>query len=277
MNTPGHNNGLLEGWLDGKKHLSRGDIQFRRNGETAIGVRHMWHNVYFGGRWPTPNDLSLVYDEVEVSASGRVGCLSPFIDIADSVHRKSIVELHALGHLRGCDYRRACPTRLLTRGEAAAFISRILRLPAATRDYFSDDAGNTFEPVINRIAAAGITVGCGTPGAGTYCPDKTMTRAEFATMLARALGLRGDAPDAFADDDGHWAEGAIDRFADAGLTTGCDSNRFCPNRPLPREEAAAFFDRSLRLLRPLDLSSIDPPTPWPPPGEPDPIPAEETD
>jgi hypothetical protein len=274
MNTPGKNNGLLRTWLNGKQRLSRSDIQYRRAGETNIGVRHMWHNVYFGGQWSTPNPLTLQYDQVVVSDSGRVGCMRPFTDIGNTMHAGSIRELHALGYLYGCDYRQACPSRLLTRGEGAAFISRILSLPVANKDYFSDDTG-TYQGVINRLAAAGITRGC---APGRFCPDRTMTRAEFATMLGRALGLSGSASDAFKDDGGHTLESDINRFAAAGLTTGCGSGRFCPDRSLPRDEAASFFNRSLDLLvKPLSLASVEPPPDWPPEGDPPPIPPEEQD
>lgn len=274
MNNPGRNNGILRGWLDGKLELERGNIEYRRAGERSIGVRHMWHNVYFGGSWPTPNALALEYDEVAVSASGRVGCLPPFTDVGATSHREAIVELHALGHLYGCDYRKACPSDELTRGEVAAFLSRTLHLTPAKRDFFRDDEGSTFEGVINRIAAAGLVRGC---SPGRFCPDRVVTRAEFATMLGRALDLRGDAPDAFDDDNGHTAEDDIDRFAAAGLTTGCGHRRFCPDDPLPRDESAAFFYRSLRLLEPPSQSGISTPPDFPPPGDPPPIPPEEQD
>ena len=275
MNTPGQNDGVLRAWLNGNRRLNMTSVQYRRAGETNIGVRHMWHNVYFGGSWPTPNPLTLQYDEVVVSDSGRVGCMRPFTDIGNTMHARSIRELHALGYLYGCDYRKACPHEVLSRGEAAAFLSRTLGLPVADRDYFKDDNGSTFEGVINRLAAAGITRGC---APGRYCPTRTMTRAEFASMMVRALGIRGPASDAFRDDGGHTAEGDINRFAAAGLTSGCGSGRFCPDNPLPRDETASFFYRSLSLLQPLSQASASSAPPdWPPEGDPPPIPPEEQD
>jgi hypothetical protein len=277
MNTPGQNNGVLRAWLNGKQGLNLTNVQYRRAGETNIGVRQMWHNVYFGGQWPTPNPLSLQYDEVVVSDSGRVGCLSAFTDIGSTIHATAIKELHALGHLHGCDYRKACPHELLSRGEAAAFLSRTLNLPAATKDYFNDDGGSTFEGVINRLAAAGITKGCNPPANSRYCPDRTMTRAEFASMMVRALALGGSAADTFSDDTGHSAEHDINVFAAAGITKGCGSGRFCPDSALPRDESATFFHRSLGLLQPLSQASVSPPPDWPPEGDPPPIPPEEQD
>jgi hypothetical protein len=96
-------------------------------------------------------------------------------------------------------------------------------------------------------------------------------------MTVRALGLSSPGGDAFSDDDGHWAESAINIFANAGLTRGCGSGRFCPNRTLTREEAASFFLRVDNLLEPLPPATVDPPADWPPPGDPPPIPPEERD
>lgn len=274
LNTPGASDGLLEGWLDGTKRFIQAGVAFRRAEETTIGIREMWLNVYFGGSWPTPNPLSLTIDQVVVSTEGRVGCLDPFTDDNTSLHKKAFTELHARGLLYGCGYRLACPQRLMTRGEVAALFARVLGLPPATQDYFSDDDGHLFEGAINKLAAAGITVGCG-PGA--FCPDRNLTRAEFATMTVRALGLPASGGNAFTDDNGHWAESAINTFADARLTEGCGPNRFCPNRVLSREEGASFFLRVADRLQPLSPASVDAPPEWPPPGDPPPIPPEERD
>jgi hypothetical protein len=67
----------------------------------------------------------------------------------------------------------------------ASFLSRALRLPVATKDYFTDDAGSPHEADINRLAQANITGGC---SATTYCPGSTITREQMAAFLHRALG-----------------------------------------------------------------------------------------
>ncbi len=274
LNTPGANNGVFEGWLDGKLRFSRTGLAYRRAGETQVGIKDMWHNVYFGGNWPTPNTLSLIIDQVVVSDSGRVGCLDPFTDDNASLHVKALTDLHARGILLGCGYRLVCPQRRITRGEIAAMFSRVLGLPPATKDYFTDDQGHIFEAANNKLAAAGITVGCA-PRA--YCPDRNLTRAEFAAMAVRALGLPASGGNAFSDDNGHWGESAINTFADVGLTVGCGTGRFCPDRVLTREEAATFFLRVIERLEPIGLASVEPPPAWPPPGDPPPIPPEEQD
>ena len=61
-----------------------------------------------------------------------------------------------------------------------------LELPPADGDYFDDDDGSPFEDAINRLATAGIAVGC---DARRFCPDDRVTRALMAAFLTRALDL----------------------------------------------------------------------------------------
>jgi hypothetical protein len=91
-------------------------------------------------------------------------------------------------------------------------------------DTFVDDDGSVFEPSIEAIAAAGLTRGCDPPAGDRYCPDRLVTRAEFATFLVRALERSGPVPageDAFVDDEGSVHESSIDRLAALGVTRGC--------------------------------------------------------
>ena len=120
-----------------------------------------------------------------VDAWAAVGCMDPFTDDNSSLFRPALTELHARGLLFGCGYRLACPDRTITRGEAAAFFHRVMGLPATSKDFFRDDGNSTFQNAINRLAAEGIVTGCA-PRA--FCPDRLLTRAEFAAMTVRALG-----------------------------------------------------------------------------------------
>ena len=55
---------------------------------------------------------------------------------------------------------------------------------------FTDDNGSVHEPNIEAIAAAGITTGCDSTGT-LFCPNSSVTRAEMAAFLIRALGQAG--------------------------------------------------------------------------------------
>ena len=90
------------------------------------------------------------------------------------------------GITNGCSTNLYCPKQSLSRGQMAVFLVRAFDLPPAPSAGFGDTAGHKFEDEINRLAAAGITYGC---GGGNFCPGGTVTRGQMAAFLARALKL----------------------------------------------------------------------------------------
>jgi len=125
---------------------------------------------------------------------------------------------------------------------------------APTRpDIFIDIRGSTHRTSIERVAAAGIMEGCRTADGGDlFCPDVVVSRAQLAAFLARALELPAASDDFFVDDDGSVYEEAINRFAEAGITRGCDpgGDLFCPDVVVSRAQLATFLVRSLGLGAP---------------------------
>jgi len=107
-----------------------------------------------------------------------------FTDDNGKTGEASINRLKAAGITGGCTATTYCPTEPVTRGQMAAFLARAFALAPTANDYFTDDETSSFEVSINRVAAAGITGGCG----GTnYCPLNNVTRGQMAAFLQRAL------------------------------------------------------------------------------------------
>ncbi len=185
-----------------------------------------------------------------------------FIDDDGAYYEGSVEAIVAAGIEVGCsDRAQFCPDRQVTREEMAAVLSRSLGLPIVDEDYFIDDTGSIFEGAINRIAAVGITRGCNPPINDRFCPERTVSREEFATFLVRAFAIpESTVLDRFSDDDGSIHEGDIDRIAEAGVTVGCNppaNDRFCPRDKVTRGQMAVF------LTRAIPLQTIEPP-PRPP-------------
>jgi hypothetical protein len=107
-----------------------------------------------------------------------------FRDDEGLTHEAAINRLAASGITVGCAADRFCPTGLVTRAQMATFLSRAFKLPPTSTDFFADDEGSTHEAAINRLAASGITGGC---GSGRYCPSGVVTRGQMAAFLRRAL------------------------------------------------------------------------------------------
>ena len=167
-----------------------------------------------------------------------------FSDVpSDHAFAGEVLGLHDLGVTTGCTTTRYCPDSGVTRGEMAAFLVRALRLPPTpVADSFVDDNGHFFEGDIETLRAYGVTTGC---TATRYCPDSGITRGEMAAFLVRGFDLASAAGDSFVDDNGHFFEGDIEALVTSGVTSGCNTRSFCPNRAVTRAEMAAFLIRAL--------------------------------
>ena len=83
-----------------------------------------------------------------------------------------------------------CPDRSVSRAEMAAFLSRAYNLPDGPDPGFADVPDDAWYAAdVARLAASGITVGCG-DGSG-FCPSGDTTRAQMATFLHRAENRPG--------------------------------------------------------------------------------------
>jgi hypothetical protein len=176
----------------------------------------------------------------------------PFKDTADSQHASAIEYLRVSGITKGCNppaNDRFCPDRSLSRGEMAVFLAKAFDLPTAATNRFLDDDGSQFEPAINAVADARITLGCNPPASDRFCPDQPVTRGQMAAFLARALAL-APGSDRFGDVDESVFEADINAIAQAGITRGCNppaNNRFCPSGLITRGEMATFIMRSMQI------------------------------
>jgi hypothetical protein len=115
---------------------------------------------------------------------------------------------------------------------------------------FWDDYLNIHEANIEAIAATGVTRGCNPPTSDRFCPDDPVDRGQMAAFLARALDLPTTSTDYFTDDDESIFEDDINRLALAGITKGCnppESDRYCPDSTVNREQMAAFLARAKDL------------------------------
>ncbi|CAH1200753.1 hypothetical protein PAECIP111893_01554 [Paenibacillus plantiphilus] len=116
--------------------------------------------------------------------------------------------------------------------------------PAAT---FVDVAGHWAEQAIQEAVFKGIAKGY--PD-GSFKPDASITRAQFAVMLVQALALEDDGSElSFTDRDaiGSWARDAVSAAMSAGIVAGYADGSFLPNARVTRAEMAVMIGRALKL------------------------------
>jgi hypothetical protein len=118
--------------------------------------------------------------------------------------------------------------------------------PAApTTPVFSDVSASYWGyDAISSLASKGIIVGY--PD-GTFKPDASITRAEFATMLVKALALNTSGTTGTFTDvtTGAWYYGTVNAAASAGIVYGIGDNLFAPNALVTREQMAVMVAKAL--------------------------------
>ncbi len=136
------------------------------------------------------------------------------------------------------------PDEQITRGEVATLLFRLLTEESretfwCKRNDFSDVPGtHALNTAISTIANAGIINGY--PD-GTFRPDNTITRAEFASILSKFVEVTGEEV-SFSDVSGHWAESVIADIAAAGWINGYEDGTFRPDGLITRAEAVKILN-----------------------------------
>jgi S-layer family protein len=113
-----------------------------------------------------------------------------FVDDDTSAFEADIERLAAAGITQGCnppDNDQFCPDDPVTREQMAAFLVRALGLTDVGTIDFVDDDFSIFENDIEKLATAGITLGCNPPDNDQFCPTNIVTREQMAAFLHRAL------------------------------------------------------------------------------------------
>ncbi|OQB14378.1 MAG: S-layer protein precursor [Firmicutes bacterium ADurb.Bin193] len=140
------------------------------------------------------------------------------------------------------------PERSMTRVEFAVVVARMTNTDLALTRYYPiplADTGSIPEWGIEAVRALyfkGWMIGSG----NYFEPDKSITRAEAMTILARIMGYGGDRVD-FADSQSipEWARSAVSGMVAAGIVNGYPDNTIRPNDLITRAEAAAIIYKIL--------------------------------
>ena len=110
---------------------------------------------------------------------------------------------------------------------------------------FSDVSGHANRTAIQDLASRQIINGMGD---GTFAPNATMTRAQFAAIVVRSLGLTPKYSGTFADaPSNQWYAAYVDTAAAYGIVNGVGNGRFDPTGTISREQAATMVARAAKL------------------------------
>lgn len=184
-----------------------------------------------------------------------------FSDVSAQYWAWNFIErLYAAGITGGCSLSplQYCPEATVTRAQMAVFLERGIHgasysPPAVGGSTGFGDVDPTYWAAawIKQLATEGITGGC---GAGSYCPEAPVTRAQMAVFLLRSKYSASYSPPAvggstgFSDVDAtYWAGAWIKQLVAEGITAGCGASSYCPEAPVTRAQMAVFLVRTFNL------------------------------
>ncbi len=117
--------------------------------------------------------------------------------------------------------------------------------PGRTFDDISDANVAKYKIAIEALASRGVIQG---HEDGTFSPEKTLTRGEFATIIVKALGLKPKTTGKFKDvSDSSWYAPYIGTAHAYGIVTGKTGSSFDPSGIVTHQEAALMVARAAKL------------------------------
>ena len=142
-------------------------------------------------------------------------------------------------------------SRQTTRYEVANIIYNIINKRNINQSdiIFTDleKLNSTEKKVVNVVAANGIISGYTD---NTFRPFNSVTRAEFASILARTniLDNKKEVANARFDDiQKHWAKESIMKIANLGIVSGRSNQLFCPEDTITPQEILVILDKMVSL------------------------------
>ncbi len=111
---------------------------------------------------------------------------------------------------------------------------------------YRDMAAHWASDAVNDMGSRMIVEGT---GGGNYSPHRDITRAEFAAIIVRGLGLKAEnGPDSFSDVKAtDWFGSAIQTARAYGLIDGYLDGTFRPHDKITREQAMVIIAKAMKL------------------------------
>lgn len=111
--------------------------------------------------------------------------------------------------------------------------------------YFADVAGHWAQDAILSVQKSGLMVGASD---SMFLPENSLSRAQAAVILVRALGLEDETGRiSFNDVENHWAKKEIEIAVEYGIVKGISDGTFSPDSPVTRAQMAVMLGRVLQF------------------------------
>lgn len=134
------------------------------------------------------------------------------------------------------------PDQAATRYEVISALNELLDIEESDNNKTFSDVDSEHFDVVSKFANVGIISGYGN---GTFGGYRSITRAEFVTLLTKAWNVdeSNQARNVFNDVGGHWASDKINSFATLGYVSGYPDGGFHPDDKVTRAEVVSVLNR----------------------------------
>ena len=233
---------LVKGTANAKDEITVYDASNRKLGSITVNNSGVF-TVFL--------DRALIYGEtIKIEAKDEKGAISK---LEYKVTKNAVETVKAISYIKGYPDGTFRPQANVTRAEAAQMFATLLNgganfgTSSATR--FSDASDDWFSKAVNYVVAKGLISGY--PD-GTFKPNESITRAEFAQMISGYVKNEKKSTTDFQDVKDHWAKDAIDKLYGNKNVSGYPDGSFKPNAKITRAEAVTIlnsvFDRNTSAL-----------------------------
>lgn len=233
---------LVKGTANAKDEITVYDASNRKLGSITVNNSGVF-TVFL--------DRALIYGEtIKIEAKDEKGAVSK---LDYKVTKNAVETVKAISYIKGYPDGTFRPQANVTRAEAAQMFATLLNgganfgTSSATR--FSDASDDWFSKAVNYVVAKGLISGY--PD-GTFKPNESITRAEFAQMISGYVKNEKKSTTDFQDVKDHWAKDAIDKLYGNKNVSGYPDGSFKPNAKITRAEAVTIlnsvFDRNTSAL-----------------------------
>ncbi|KDR94664.1 Chitodextrinase [Peptoclostridium litorale DSM 5388] len=133
--------------------------------------------------------------------------------------------------------------RKVVDGKIVAELEHFSYYAVVERDVeLSDVSGHWAKDYIFSMACKDIVSGYED---GSFRPENSVTRAEFAKLIVEEMELEIESPSGrFSDSNGHWAEGFIETAYKNGILSGYEDGTVRPDEKITRAEMAVMISRA---------------------------------
>jgi len=109
---------------------------------------------------------------------------------------------------------------------------------------FNDTASHWADKTVKLFTKLGVVKGYED---GSFRPNDSITRGEFATIIYRVFGLTGSTSTELSDVEGQWAEEAIIALSFNGIIAGYEDGTFKPDKQITRAEIISMISKLIVL------------------------------